>query len=331
MEVSTAEISVKGKLVNVPSVRIKGREIVVTGKRLKLAAVRDAEWLEGGVVEDPEFFITALKKSSFKADIFTFSQEIGETEPRFPYSMEWDNVAAVPITTYSDWWENRLTQVSRKNVRRAQKRGVVVKAVPFDDELVSGIMRLYNETPMRQGRRFWHYGKDSATVKRDNCSYLDRSVFVGAYFREELIGFIKIVFVGRVARIMQILSMNQHSDKRPPNALLAKAVEVCCERGASHFIYGKYIYDNKANSPVTEFKRRNGFEQIMVPTYFVPLTFKGRLAMALKLHLGFKKMLPEKLVDFLLNVRSRLYEKKGLSGDSTAKGDVLERGEKVDE
>ena len=329
MEVSTVEISVKGKLVNVPSARINDREIIVTGKWLKVAVVKDAEWLEGEVVDHPETFIAALKQFPSKPDIFTFSQRLGATELKYPYQVECDNVAAIPITTYSDWWEKRLPQVSRKNVRRSQRRGVVARLATFDDELVHGITRIYNETPVRQGRRFWHYGKDFATVKKDNSTYRDRSEFVAAYHQDELIGFIKIVYVDKVARIMQILSMNQHFDKRPANMLIAKAVEACCQRGASHFIYGKYVYDNKKNSPLTEFKRRNGFEQMMVPTYYVPLTSKGRIALALNLHLGVKKMIPESLMKVLLNSRTKLYEWRGIGCDSTAKEENSERGEKV--
>ena len=155
----------------------------------------------------------------------------------------------------------------------------------FDhDKLVSGITRIYNETPIRQGRKFLHYGKSFDQVKVANATYLGRSKFIGAFFNNELIGFIKFVTVNNVARIMQILSMEAHADKRPTNALLAKAIGVCCENGATHFIYGKYVYGRKQTSPVTEFKRRNGFEQFDFPRYYVPLTRFGALAIRCGLH-----------------------------------------------
>ena len=96
------------------------------------------------------------------------------------------------------WWE-KLPQEARKNTRRAAKRGVEVKVVPFDDELARGIHKICNETPVRQGRPFWHYGKDFETVKREHATYLERSEFIGAYFENELIGFIKMVYVDRLA------------------------------------------------------------------------------------------------------------------------------------
>ena len=318
MQIESATISVKGKRVSVPSVNIDGSTIIVTGKWLKIAMVQDEEWLQNEPVKDPESFTANLRQLPLKADLFTFSQRLGETKPQSNFHFELDNDAAIPITTFDQWWES-LPQVTRKNVRRAGRRGVTVKVAPFNDELVQGITQLYNETPIRQGRRFWHYGKDFDTVKRDNSSYLDRSDFVVAYHNNEIIGFIKLVYVGKVARIMQILSMNKHFDKRPPNALIAKAVEICHQKGCSHLVYGKYIYGNKASSPVTEFKRRNGFEQLPIPVYYIPLTLKGRIALALKLHLGIRKMIPEKLMTFLLNTRSKLYGRIFSKQNSTGK------------
>ncbi len=246
----------------------------------------DEPLVEGKIVEDPAVFIEQMRKSAVRADIFSFAQKLPEITPLYNYSFEWDNLAVVPVTTYNDWWEKRLPQESRKNVRRAGKRGVVVKAVAFDDEFVKGIQGIYNETPVRQGRRFWHFGKDFETVKRENMTYLDRSAFIGAYLGEELIGFIKIVFVDRNATIMQIITKNAHQDKRPMNALLASAVELCVSRGMSFLLYGKYVYGKKEASLMTEFKRRNGFEEVKFPRYFLPLTIEGSWPIRSGLHLG---------------------------------------------
>ena len=306
MPTATVDISIKGKLVTLPAVQINGRQIVISGKWLKIAHIKDEEWIYEPVTKNPELFVTALQRSGTNADIYVFSQQLDDLSPKYPFHLEWDNCAAISTTTFSDWWE-KLPQVTRKNVRRAAKRGIVAKSAPFNDELVHGITRIYNETPIRQGRRFWHYGKDFDAVKRDNASYLSQSEFVVAYYEEEMVGFIKIVFVGKTARIMQIVSMNKHFDKRPANALIAKAVELCCLKNASHLVYGKYVYGNKTESALTDFKRRNGFDQIDIPTYFVPLTPKGRVALALRLHLGLQRIIPMKLMTVLLNTRSRLF------------------------
>ncbi len=308
MDITSAEITVKGRMTSVPSLIVNDRKVVCEGKWLKVAKVYDEVWLEGEPVDDPDSFITALKQGSLRADIFSFAQVMPQTEPRYKFHVEWDNYAVAPTSDFKAWWEG-LPQESRKNVRRSQRRGAVTSAVDFSDALVRGIKDMYDETPVRQGRRFWHYGKDLETVKRENSTYLDRSQFIAAYHQDELIGFLKMVYVGSTARIMQILSKNRHFDKRPTNALLAMAVEVCNKRSISHLVYGQYIYDNKTDSPVTEFKRRNGFHQVLLPRYYIPLTAKGRAAVAAGLHRGLKSRLPSPVLNWVLGARTSFYER----------------------
>jgi hypothetical protein len=303
-----AEIRIAGKTVCVPSREIWGRTVVVTGNWLRQAAIKDEDVVEGEIVEEPSVFLEELKRSSLRADIFSFSQKIPDTTLKYSYPFEWDNWAAIPLSSFSDWWEKRLPQESRRNVRLAAKRGVVVRAVQFDDDLVRAIQAIYNETPIRQGRRFWHYGKDFETVKKENATYLDRSDYLGAYFNDELIGFIKIIYVDQMASLVLIISKIEHQDKRPTNALLAKAVEVCCKRGITFLLYTKFVYDGDRSSSLTEFKRRNGFEEIRYPRYFVPLTAKGAVGVRLGIHKGFKPLVPLPLLLSLKSLRSRIYQ-----------------------
>jgi len=302
--IELAEIRISGRTLYVPSAEICGRTVVVTGKRLRTAQIKDEEVVEGTSVEDPESFIAKLRESELKADVFTFTQKPPEIIPKYDYHFEWDNWAALPTTCFKDWWENRLPQESRKNVRRAAKRGVVVRVVPFDDDLVKGIHKIYNETPVRQGKRFWHFRKDLDTVRRELATYPDRSEFIGAYWNEELIGFLKMVYVDRVATLFHIISMNEHYDKRPMNALIAKAVEFCEQKRISHFIYGQFIYGNKHESSLLEFKRRNGFEQIDFPRYYIPLTAKGEVFVRLKLYKGIGGLIPEPVLKAVLSFRT---------------------------
>jgi hypothetical protein len=302
--IELAEIRISGRTLYAPSAEICGRTVVVTGKRLRTAQIKDEEVVEGTSVEDPESFIAKLRESELKADVFTFTQKPPEIIPKYDYHFEWDNWAALPTTCFKDWWENRLPQESRKNVRRAAKRGVVVRVVPFDDDLVKGIHKIYNETPVRQGKRFWHFRKDLDTVRRELATYPDRSEFIGAYWNEELIGFLKMVYVDRVATLFHIISMNEHYDKRPMNALIAKAVEFCEQKRISHFIYGQFIYGNKHQSSLLEFKRRNGFEQIDFPRYYIPLTAKGEIFVRLKLYKGIGGLIPEPVLKAVLSFRT---------------------------
>ncbi len=312
---SHTEIRVKGKPVSVPSVQIDGRTVIATGKWLKTAAVQDEDLVEGATVAEPGPFSRQLKGADLKADIFTFSQKLPDSNPRYSYHMEWDNLAVIPISSFAEWWEKRVDASVRRAVRKATKEGIVVKVAPLDDEFVRGIVNINNETPVRQGRRFWHFQKSHDEVKLENSTYADRNVFLGAYHQGDLIGFMRITYAGRVANIVQLLSMIRHYDKRPANALLAKAVEVCSQDGMSHLMYYNYIY-NDPKSSLTEFKRRNGFQQVLLPRYYIPLTLKGKVALALGLHKALVKHLPTPIVTRLLQMRNRWYEHRSKADKS---------------
>ncbi len=303
------EIRVKGKPVAVPSVQIDGRTVITAGKWLRVAAVQDEDLVEGEAVADPASFVLHLKETAPKADIFTFVQKLPETTPKYTYHLEWDNLAVIPITTFSDWWEKRVESSVRRAVRKAAKAGVVVKLAEFDDAFVKGIVSINNETPTRQGRRFWHFQKSFDAVKRENSTYAERNAFLGAYCKDELIGFIRMTYADKVANIVQLLTMMKHYDKRPANALIAKAVDICEQKGISHLMYYNYIY-NDPKSSLTEFKRRNGFEKVLLPRYYIPLTPKGKLALSLGLHRGLAQRIPKPLFTQLLKMRSLWYARR---------------------
>lgn len=302
-----------------PVIEMNGARLLVNGKFLKVGEVYDECWLETEVVGDPENIIRQLMQDNKGIDIFTFSQKLPDIEPRYSYFMQPDNVAAISITSYDEWWM-KLPQATRKNVRRSAKRGVVIRQAEFNDEFVHGIVKIYNETPTRQGRAFWHYGKDFESAKQANSSYLTKCDFFGAYLGDELIGFIKVVYTGCEARIMQIIAMLKHQDKRPMNALLEKAVEKAIGKGMKYFIYGKYIYGNRVNTPIIEFKNRSGFEKIDIPKYYVPLSAKGNLALKLQLHNGIIDLIPGQVKDSLSAIRSKWYERSAgkSEGDENA-------------
>jgi hypothetical protein len=314
---SYSEIRVKGKPVSVPSAQIDGRTVIVTGNWLKLAAVQDEELIEGETVSDPQSFVFQLRESELKADMFTFAQKLGDTTPKYRHHLEWDNLAVIRITAFSEWWEKRVESSVRRAVRKAAKSGLVVKPAEFDDEFVGGIVEINNETPIRQGRAFWHFQKSFEAVKEENSTYPGRNIFLGAYYENELVGFIRMICVGCEASIIQVLSKMKHYDKRPTNALISKAVEICEQRGFTCLIYCNYVY-NDPDSSLTEFKRRNGFEQVLVPRYYIPLTFKGEMALRLGIHRGIINVIPKPVFKQLLRLRSYWYARssKALEGAS---------------
>jgi len=269
--------------------------------------VEDETLVEGETVPDPESFVSRLRDAGLNADIFTFAQKLPDVAPKHKCYFEWDNVAAVTITSVSHWLEKHVEHDVRSAIKKASRLGVVVKLADFDDAFVEGIVGIYNESPIRQRKAFSHYQKDFVTVRKEASTYLERSAFIGAYYEDELIGFIKLVYVGGIEAIaLHVVSQTKHFNRKPTNALIAKAVEVCEQKGISYLTYGKYIY-NDPSSSLTEFKRRNGFRGIQLPRYYLPLTLRGRIALKLRLHHGVVGMLPQTIVRVLLKVRSRLW------------------------
>jgi hypothetical protein len=278
---------------------VAGMAVEVSGSLLKTARLSE-EWYED--LEDPQAFVAQMRRSGIKADLFTFWQRLPRTEPRHGYATEPETIAVLPVTTYEHWYKSQINNKTRNLLVKAGKKGVVVREAVFDDAFVEGITAIFNETPIRQERRFAHYGKSVATVRREFSRFLFRETLLGAYLGDELIGFIMLADAGRYATLTQIISLVRHRDKSPNNALIAKAVEVCAERQVKQLVYALW-----PRGPLREFKRHNGFEPVALPRYYVPLTYKGRLALDLKLHRGPFERLPEETITFLRDLRSKFY------------------------
>ncbi len=276
---------------------IEEKEISVRGRVFKTARVQ-AEYYE--FVKDPEAFIKELKAASPKADLVTFLQEIHDQTPNHSYHMEPDGLAVLPISTYEHWWKKTVNDKTRNMVRKGQKAGVELRTCEYNDEFVKGIVSIYNECPIRQGRKFKHYGKDFETIKREHATFPERSEFIGAFLNGEMIGFIKLVHGTKTTSLMQIISKISFRDKAPTNALLAKAVEICASRGIPYLHYGIW-----ATRGIGDFKKHHGFVKHDVPRYYVPLNAKGRLMLKAKLHHPVSEMLPEPLVDKIVAWRTK--------------------------
>ena len=302
MTLETLNITIKGKFVDVDAIEICGKLILIKGHLIRLAKLHE-EYRED--VNDPDLLINELRKSKIKIDIFSFWQRLPEIEPKFPYYKEYDNVAAVEIRSYTDWL-NEITRKNRQALNRAKKKGIISRITVPDKNFINGIVSIFNETPIRQGKRFWHYGKNYNDVKKEIVEKdAQVSEFIGAYLNDELIGFIKYICMDRYMMLTQILSKVEHRDKNPTNSLLSKAVEICVERKAPYLIYGEYNYGKKGDDTLTEFKRRNGFKKICLPRYYVPITKKGKLVLKLKLHRGIESIIPKILINYIIWLRKR--------------------------
>jgi hypothetical protein len=276
----------------------------IRGRILRIAAVKDESDLD---IPNPLAVIDRLKaQSPSKIDIFTFGQRIPETVPKYQFPMEWDSIAALDYKDHKYWFEKILDDKTRNMIRA--KKGAV--RVDFDDALIKGIVEIYNETPVRQGRPFRHYGKPFDDVKRANATHLDRSVFIGAYHGSELIGFLKLVYGDRTGRAEQIISKIAHRDKAPTNALLDEAVKLCEAHAVPYLLYGIW----PAKESFAHFKKNNGFKEYRLPRYFVPLSAKGKIGLRLGWHKELRERAPRFILTGLRGLRERWYEITNKSG-----------------
>jgi hypothetical protein len=298
-------------------IQVCGKQIVIHGKALRIARL-DAEKYH--FLDEPEAMLDAVRKLSERIDVFTFMQRLPESAPKYRYPMEMDNLAAIPISTYDEWWNQQIGFKARNKAKQAEKKGVVVREIPFSDAFVKGVWEIYNECPVRQGKPFGHYGKNLETVYKEEATYLDSSLFLGAFLGEEMIGFIKMVHdeTRTQAGLMNIVSMIKHRDKAPTNALVAQAVRSCADRKISYLVYSNFAYGKKEKDSLSDFKERNGFQKMDLPRYYVPLTAVGHMALSLGLHKKLTEHVPEPLMAKLRQVRSAWYSRKLQSATETS-------------
>jgi hypothetical protein len=288
---------------------VSGRAVRVQGRLIRQARLDADKYL---FLDDPKPMLEGLRKSGVRIDIFTFLQRLPETSPKYDYPMEWDNLAAIPISTFDHWWNEQIGFKARNKAKQSEKKGVVVREVPFDDALVKGIWEIYNECPLRQGKPFRHYGKDVETVGREAATYLDNSIFIGAFLGPQLIAFAKLTFdeASVQANLMHIVSMIQYRDKSATNALIVQAVRSCAQRKISYLVYTNFAYGKKEKDSLSDFKERNGFERIDLPRYYVPLTLAGSAALRLGLHHRIFDYVPESVAARLRELRRNWYQYK---------------------
>ena len=285
-----------------------GKDIRVQGRFIRIARLDGDKYT---FPDDPDAMVESLRKSGTRIDLFTFWQRLPETTPKYAYAMEWDNLAVLPVSTFDHWWNQQIRSFPRNRARQAEKKGVVLREVPVDEALFRGIVEIYNECPVRQGKRFPYYGMDLEGARAYASTFLDRSVYIGAFVDESMIGFIKLVIdeTRTQACLVHILSMVRHKDKAPTNALIAAAVRACADRGIPNLVYEHFSYGKKKEDSLSHFKEVNGFQRVNLPRYYIPLTPLGRAAFRLGLHHRFVDHLPESWTAKFRDLRKAWYSR----------------------
>ena len=279
---------------------VEGTEFYCRGKILKTCGLASA-WYEP--VIDPESVISKLRKHHERLDIFTFFQRVPDTLPKFKYRSEPYVVAVIQIKDFQTWLRSSVGKKTRQAIRRSVDKGVSCRVVELTDEFVDGMTAIYNETPIRQGKKFPHFSDSVEKVRREAATFLDRSVFVGAYLDRELVGFMKLVFEEQFTDVLSLLSKQAHRDKAVNNALIAHAVDLCAARGKKYLVYGEL-----GSGSLDAFKRHNGFAAMELPRYFVPLSPLGSLAVRFGLHKRVADRLPGAVRTTFKDVRRWWYE-----------------------
>jgi hypothetical protein len=287
---------------------IDNQEFRITGKAIRMMSLRN-DYLDE--IRDPELVINACREQKIPADILTFSQHIPDTHPKYAYHMEWETIAVIPITSYEEWFKRQIDHDTRKAINKAQKSGVKVIVQKFDGEVVRGLVGIFNETPIRQGRLYPFYGLGADAVAKIWSSDLHRCDFIVAYVGNEIAGFIKLLYAKERALMTGTLAKLVHRDKAVMNALIAKSVEVCAAKAVPYLLYGKYNYGNKnEDDGLTVFKRHNGCQKIDEPRYYMPLSPRGWVGYKLGLHRGLSGILHPKAIQLLNSIRSSWYSRR---------------------
>ncbi len=278
---------------------IENVPVLVTGKLVRTARLEN-EWLDS--VAEPERFIRRLVETRSGADCLTFRQKVGETDARFPYPTEWESLAVIPVSGYEHWLNHQINSGAKRAVKKAANKGVEVKTVTLHESFVEGVTRIINETPIRQGRPYIHYGKGPDFVREEFSRDPDRCTLIGAYLKGELIGFIQLGHGDGWVVPFGMISLVRHRDKSPQNAMLAKTVELCAERKIRYVLYGFW-----SAGGLGDFKRNNGCVEMKVPRYYVPLSVQGRVACRFKLYKGIRTLMPAGMREHALGLRRRWY------------------------
>jgi len=123
---------IKGQPAKLECLTIDGQVYTITKGPATVVSLED-EWYED--VKHPEAVIAALSEAEFKPDIFTFWQRIPDTEPKYSYPMEWESLAALPITTAEEWFAKKVSSRLRSQIRKAKKDGLEIRETAYDDDL----------------------------------------------------------------------------------------------------------------------------------------------------------------------------------------------------
>ena len=84
--------------------------------------------MNSSTADPPSFILRDKKPEYIRRTYLLLHQRLPDTEPMHGYPMEWDNVAALPVTSFENWWTKQLNDKTRNMVGKSGKKEVVAKA-----------------------------------------------------------------------------------------------------------------------------------------------------------------------------------------------------------
>src|SRR5689334_14927990 len=85
-------VSVAGRVRPVSGLRVGEHCLVINGSFVKVGKIFDAYWIEAAKLPDLSWLVQQLQSHPLRPDVLTFTQRVPDTDCKFDYPFEWDNV-----------------------------------------------------------------------------------------------------------------------------------------------------------------------------------------------------------------------------------------------
>jgi GNAT superfamily N-acetyltransferase len=269
-------------------------------KHLGFTVARPAtEWTED---VNAQFYIQI---SQGKADIFTFWNRLPDKPvlPGIRGKREFDNIAALPIVNVEYWRTSQVSRKVRNIIRKAVKSGIKIEQTVPGEEFYKALYSLYHGISFRQNKPFGHQHDSLEKIKSDfEKSRHSPFHILGAYDGKKLVGVLLLLSSKETLCFGLFTIADEYQKKGVPSLFMEKAVESAYNMKKQFLVYSHYRTDRETSfDSLRDFKRRCGFREMKVIRYYVPLTFKGKLALFLRLHKGKWALMPQFLKDIILS------------------------------
>jgi hypothetical protein len=210
---------------------------------------------------------------SLGADIFIFSNRpwLGENQ-KLQLSRKLQ-IALLSFTSFEEWF-SLIRKETRNDIRKSRKDGAKVEILDNPSpELSREILRIFRESPFREGRYFEGYHIWNEENIQSAFQTSGSILTVVAKYDGRVLGVSRILYREKNAKVMthMISLAGRNSVRGIASAMLAADIDYLTKKGVRYLTYGK----SGVISKLDQFRKHNGFELIEVDYNYLPLTLKG--------------------------------------------------------